>query len=46
MINRVRTDQRGITTVEYVVLMVCVLGSCYAGWRLFGERIVQTIAGS
>jgi len=39
-------DQRGTTTVEYIILMVCILGLCYGGWKGFGQRIVEAIAGS
>jgi hypothetical protein len=38
-------DQRGTTTVEYLVLMVCILGGCYALWKGFGQQIVAAISG-
>lgn len=38
-------DQRGVTTVEYLVLMLCVLGCAYGAWRTFGRQIVDAIGG-
>jgi hypothetical protein len=40
---RLHADARGTTTVEYLVLMVCVLGVGYALWRQFGTHIINAL---
>jgi Flp pilus assembly pilin Flp len=45
-LRSLRDSQHGTTTVEYLVLMVLILGAFYAGWETFGKRIVAAIAGS
>ena len=43
--NRVR--QRGLTTVEYVVLLVLIVSISVAAWRVFGQRVIlMTESGS
>lgn len=42
-IAHLHADRRGTTTVEYLILMVCVLGVGYALWREFGTRIIEAL---
>jgi len=37
---RSRVRQRGLSTVEYVVLLVLIVSISVAAWRIFGQRVI------
>jgi Flp pilus assembly pilin Flp len=36
-------DQRGLSTVEYVLLLVLIAAGSIAAWRNFGEKVVGQV---
>ncbi len=39
-------DERGLSTVEYVILLVLIAASCITLWMSLGESISKRISGS
>lgn len=42
----VRTDDRGLTTVEYVILLVVIAIVSVKGWQTFGATVKDRLDGS
>jgi Flp pilus assembly pilin Flp len=38
-------DRRGLSTVEYVLVLVLIASIALATWRLFGQRVVDRLSG-
>ncbi len=39
-------DQRGLTTVEYIIVLGLVAVFCIGAWGLFGERLDREVGES
>ena len=39
-------DERGLSTVEYVILLVLVATIAIGAWRLFGDSVVSALQGT
>lgn len=39
-------DERGLSTVEYVVLLVLICAGCVALWATFGEDVYRKLQGA
>jgi Flp pilus assembly pilin Flp len=39
LLIRLRHDERGLSTVEYVVLLVLIVAMAVAAWNTFGTRV-------
>lgn len=39
-------DERGLSTVEYVVLLVLICAGCVALWASFGEDVYDKLRGA
>ncbi|MBK8169929.1 MAG: hypothetical protein IPK60_06255 [Sandaracinaceae bacterium] len=39
-------DQRGLTTVEYIIVLVLIAVTGFAIWRTFGSMVKQKVTGS
>lgn len=39
-------DQRGLSTVEYIIILVLIAVGGLAGWKLMGDGVVARIDGS
>lgn len=37
------SDERGMSTIEYVVLLVCVCAGCLGLWAAFGEDVYEKL---
>ncbi len=44
--NSVLADERGLSTVEYVVLLVLIVASAAALWNAFGGDLVEKLGGA
>lgn len=40
---RLLSDDRGLSTVEYVILLVLIAASCIGLWVTFGEKLREKI---
>jgi len=39
LLIKLREDERGLSTVEYVVLLVLIVAMAVAAWNTFGTRV-------
>ncbi len=39
-------DERGLSTVEYVVLLVLICAACVALWAAFGDSLTSRLNGA
>ena len=46
LMTRLREDERGLSTVEYVVLLVLLVIMCVAVWNAFGSMLVEKLEES
>ncbi|MET0285964.1 MAG: hypothetical protein ABW352_15890 [Polyangiales bacterium] len=49
LLHRLRNDERGLSTVEYVVLLVLIVAMAVAAWNSFGSNVnekLKTASGS
>jgi Flp pilus assembly pilin Flp len=46
LITKLRSDERGLSTVEYVVLLVLIVAIAVALWNVFGNLLVQKLSGA
>jgi Flp pilus assembly pilin Flp len=49
LLHRLRNDERGLSTVEYVVLLVLIVAMAVAAWNSFGKDVnakLKTASGS
>ena len=37
--SRLLADERGLTTVEYTIVLVLVAAAAVSSWRLFGQSV-------
>jgi len=42
-IRAVREDQRGLSTVEYVLLLVLIAAGSIAAWQKFGSALITNV---
>ena len=40
------TDERGLTTVEYIIVLVLIAVTGFAIWQKFGKTVKQKVIGS
>jgi Flp pilus assembly pilin Flp len=41
-----RSDQRGLTTVEYVIVLCLIAALAVGTWSTFGEGVEKALAGA
>jgi len=46
LITKLREDERGLSTVEYVVLLVLIVAIAVAVWNLFGQSLVGKLTAA
>jgi len=46
LLTKLRDDERGLSTVEYVVLLVLLVIMCAAVWNAFGSMLVEKLEES
>lgn len=46
LIKKLREDERGLSTVEYVVLLVLIVAIAVAVWNLFGQSLVGKLTAA
>lgn len=46
LLNRLRADERGLSTVEYVVLLVLIVAMAVAAWNTFGQDVLAKLTGA
>lgn len=46
LIKKLREDERGLSTVEYVVLLVLIVAIAVALWNVFGNLLVAKLSGA
>lgn len=39
-------DTRGLSTVEYIIILCLIAVVCFAAWRQFGEKVKDTVRGT
>ncbi len=39
-------DTRGLSTVEYIIILCLIAVVCFAVWRQFGEKVKEKVSGS
>jgi Flp pilus assembly pilin Flp len=42
--SKLRRDQRGLSTVEYVIILVLIAAVCVATWTAFGKKLKGWLA--
>ncbi len=45
-IHALRLDDRGLSTVEYVIILVLIAAGAIGTWQTFGRNVKQKIADS
>lgn len=43
---RLLRDERGLTTVEYIIILCLIAVVCFAIWRQFGETVKAKVQGA
>jgi Flp pilus assembly pilin Flp len=43
LLNKLKSDQRGLSTVEYVVLLVLIVAIAVALWNVFGNSMTSKL---
>jgi Flp pilus assembly pilin Flp len=43
-LSGLRRDQRGLSTVEYVIILVLIAAVCVATWTAFGNKLKSWLA--
>ena len=38
-LNKFKKDERGLSTVEYVIILVLIAAVCVATWSAFGKKV-------
>jgi len=46
LMQKLARDQRGLSTVEYVILLVLLVVMCVAVWNMFGNALVEKLEDS
>ena len=46
LLSRLRTDQRGLTTVEYAIVLCLIAAVVVGTWQTFGSRMKQRLSES
>lgn len=46
LITKLRSDDRGLSTVEYVVLLVLIVAIAVALWNVFGNLLVGKLSAA
>jgi Flp pilus assembly pilin Flp len=46
LLAKLRTDQRGLSTMEYSVLFVLIVVGTVGLWTTLGKQIVSTVGGA
>lgn len=46
LLTRLRSDERGLSTVEYVVLLVLIVAIAVALWNVFGNLLVAKLSSA
>jgi Flp pilus assembly pilin Flp len=39
-------DTRGLSTVEYIIILCLIAVVCFAAWRQFGETVKDKVGGA
>jgi Flp pilus assembly pilin Flp len=45
-LRRLRHDARGLTTVEYTIVLCLIAALCVGVWKQFGDQVEGHISGS
>lgn len=45
-IHRLARDRRGLTTVEYTIVLCLIAALCVGVWKEFGDQVEGHISGS
>jgi len=45
MLKRLWTDEEGLTTVEYALLLVLIVAAAVSAWTLLGTQVATQVGG-